>query len=254
MASARVTLLHEVQHVVQGLDRSIRGSRFADLGGAQQEHLYKLLKRGKLKLYREGSDKEINYRHLPETKLRRFAKKLYDSHSEEIESRATANDNDLKSEIAELQTPFYWVESVDRDNVVVLKPTRGVQMMRHKGEIFGFVDPRNGNIYINPNKLNANTPIHEFGHLWVRGLREGNKALYDKGISLVKGTENHERIKNHPAYANLSEQKKLEEALVAAIGDQGEAFFEKTQRSAFRRFLERLKRFISCTKIQFIHT
>ena len=39
------------------MDRSIRGSRFADVGGAHQEHLYKLLKRGKLKIYREGSKK-----------------------------------------------------------------------------------------------------------------------------------------------------------------------------------------------------
>jgi hypothetical protein len=240
-----LTLSHETQHVIQGLERSVKGGRFADVGGTREELLYKLLKRDKLKIYREGSDKKINYRNLPDAKLRKFARKLYESHSDEIESRAAANGNYLRGEIAELKTPFYWVESADRNNIVNLKPTRGAHFMRHKGdEIFGFVDPRNGKVYIHPNKLNANTPIHEFGHLYVSGLKRENKALYDKGIELVKETIYHQRVSNNPNYSNLSEKQKLEEALVTAIGDQGEAFFHETERNAFRRFLERLRRWI----------
>ena len=127
-----LTLSHEIQHVIQGLERSVKGNRFADLGGAREGDLYRLLKRGKLKIYREGNNKEIKYSHLSSAKLRRWAWKLYESHSEEIESRASANGNDLKGEVAQLKTPFYWVESVDRDNKVVLKNAKGVQYMRHQ--------------------------------------------------------------------------------------------------------------------------
>ena len=71
--SQKRTLAHEIQHVIQGLERSIKGSRNGDVGGSRDEHLYQLLKRGKLKICREGSDKEIKYRHLPDAKLMRWA-------------------------------------------------------------------------------------------------------------------------------------------------------------------------------------
>ena len=71
--SQKLTLAHEIQHVIQGLERSIKGSRIGDVGGARDEHLYQLLKRGKLKIYREGSDKGIKYRHLPDAKLMRWS-------------------------------------------------------------------------------------------------------------------------------------------------------------------------------------
>lgn len=244
-AAAMETLRHEIQHVIQGMERGVRWSRYNDVGGTREGDLYQLLKRGKLKIYREGSDKEIKYRHLPDAKLRLWAWKLYESHSEEIGSRAAANGNDLQGEIAQLNTPFYWVESVDRNNKVILKNTKGVQFMRNRnGEPLGFVDPRNGDVYIHPNKINANTPIHEFAHLYVSGIKQANKPLYKKGIELIKDSIYYDRIKNHPGYQNLSEPQLLEEALVTAIGDQGEAFINKTERSAFRRFLERLKRWI----------
>ena len=97
--SLKYTLSHEIQHVIQGLERNVKAGQFADVGGTRREHLYKLLKRGTLKIYREGSDKEIKYRHLPDTKLCRWTRKLYESHSEEIESRAAANSNDLRGQI-----------------------------------------------------------------------------------------------------------------------------------------------------------
>ena len=55
--SIKRTLSHEIQHVIQGLERNVKAGRFAEVGGTRQEHLYKLLKRGKLKIYRDGSKK-----------------------------------------------------------------------------------------------------------------------------------------------------------------------------------------------------
>ena len=73
-------LTHEIQHVIQGKDRGFRSFPKKDnaLGGITSSYLYKLLKRGKLKICREGSDKEIKYRHLPDAKLMRWAWKLYE--------------------------------------------------------------------------------------------------------------------------------------------------------------------------------
>ena len=37
-------------------------------------------------------------------------------------------------------------------------------MATPNGEVYGFVTPESG-IYINPERMNIQTPIHEFGHL-----------------------------------------------------------------------------------------
>lgn len=42
------TLSHEIQHVMQGLERNVKAGRFADVGGTIREYLYQHLKRGKL--------------------------------------------------------------------------------------------------------------------------------------------------------------------------------------------------------------
>jgi hypothetical protein len=42
------TLSHEIQHVMQGLERNVKAGRFADVGGTIREYLYQHFKRGKL--------------------------------------------------------------------------------------------------------------------------------------------------------------------------------------------------------------
>lgn len=41
---------------------------------------------------------------------------------------------------------------------------KGKTFLRPNGTIYGFVD-KNNVIYLNPDALNLNTPIHEFGHI-----------------------------------------------------------------------------------------
>jgi hypothetical protein len=43
-------------------------------------------------------------------------------------------------------------------------------MKNKNGEVYGF--EYNGEIYIDRTKLNANTPIHEFGHVWLNFLKQ----------------------------------------------------------------------------------
>jgi hypothetical protein len=48
-------------------------------------------------------------------------------------------------------------------------------MATRNGEMYGFV--YNGNVYIDENLLNSNTPIHEFGHLWNHFIKANYKEL-----------------------------------------------------------------------------
>lgn len=94
-------------------------------------------------------------------------------------------------------------------------------MSTPSGEVYGFVTPDN-TIYLDPDKLNANTPIHEYGHLWNGFIKKNNSELYARGSELIKESPYWQAVNENPAYSNLSEEEKVDEALASAIGDKGE--------------------------------
>ncbi|MFJ1491854.1 MuF-C-terminal domain-containing protein [Capnocytophaga canis] len=99
-----------------------------------------------------------------------------------------------------------------------------------QGNILGFV--KDGQIYINNDSgINANTPIHEFGHLWVNVLKQQNKPLYDKVIQTIMNDKKAvEQMRNNKHYAHLKTNEQVaEEILATAIGNYGEQQFLDNQ-------------------------
>jgi len=97
-----------------------------------------------------------------------------------------------------------------------------VQFMRTvNGEIYGAKLP-DGTIYINPEKLNANTAIHEFSHLWEQVMPNAWK----KGVALFQNTktgkELYTQLKSDGNYSTLSYEQIWSEALNTHIGNYGE--------------------------------
>lgn len=90
-----------------------------------------------------------------------------------------------------------------------------------KGNVYGYTTP-DGVIHLDATRMNANTPIHEFGHLWVSFIKKYNIRTYNNGKKLIKESPYWKKVNNNPAYANLSEEEKVDEALAMAIGDRGE--------------------------------
>lgn len=102
-----------------------------------------------------------------------------------------------------------------------------------QGNVYGYVTP-DGVIHLDAQNMNANTPIHEFGHLWNDHIKRNNPELYKKGVELIKQSPYYwERIYNNPAYSNLSEEAKIDEALAMAYGDKGEHFVNRTMKQRF---------------------
>ena len=110
-----------------------------------------------------------------------------------------------------------------------------------------------GKLYLNPGLANYNTPIHEFGHVWLNVAKEANKALYNKGLSLIKESPYVKRVESSKSYKKIIDQMRkdgvsesdieayvLEEALAMAIGDRGEAFVVAAQKKSFKSWLETL--------------
>jgi hypothetical protein len=112
-------------------------------------------------------------------------------------------------------------------------------MATPKGEVYGFSTPE-GDVYLDPTKLNANTPIHEFGHLWCDLVEKNNPQLWTKIVELTKETPYYTDVLNNPAYANLkTDNARVNEAFAQAIGDNGERVFHNNQMGA--TFKEKFK-------------
>lgn len=110
-------------------------------------------------------------------------------------------------------------------------------------DVNGFL--HEGTVYVNPEQLNVNTPIHEFGHLWYQWAEKHSPELTRKGRQLVEGSPYYDLIKalsqdSESVYYNNTEEEILEEALVMAIGDKGEQFVNKEQKSSFQQWLSDL--------------
>lgn len=112
-----------------------------------------------------------------------------------------------------------------------------IEFMKTKdGEIYGAKFP-DGTIYLNPEKINANTPIHEFSHLWQQLM----PTRFKKGVELLKNTPIGKRafaeLKANEGYANKSEEELWNEAMVTIMGNEGERIFNAPRASKLKEWL-----------------
>jgi hypothetical protein len=92
-------------------------------------------------------------------------------------------------------------------------------MFTPEGEVYGFVTGE-GDVYLDPELMNANTPIHEFGHLFWGVTPAGMK---ERITSLLKKTPGWDKLSSNPAYNGLeTDEEKADELFNALLGDYGE--------------------------------
>lgn len=107
------------------------------------------------------------------------------------------------------------------------------------GDVYGAKLP-DGTIYINPERLNANTAFHEFSHLWEQLMPNAWK----KGLEIFKQTATGKRLfnelKSEGNYANLSDQQIWSEAMNTHIGNIGDARY-KNPRGKMKEFVDWFK-------------
>lgn len=118
--------------------------------------------------------------------------------------------------------------------------------MNSGGDILGFT--HNNKIYLNGEKLNPETPIHEAGHIWTEWAKDNATDLYDTGVKLIQNSQYLMQVKANPFYQ--SEAKKLpvgeretyyqHEALATAIGDKGAKFISDAKKKGFTAWAKEL--------------
>ena len=98
-----------------------------------------------------------------------------------------------------------------------LQITNHLRFFRGKeGEAYGFtVD---GKIYIDPKHVNAETPIHEYAHLWATALQQKNAKEWQNVVGLMKGTDIWEEVKRK--YPELKTDEELADEVLATYSGQ----------------------------------
>jgi len=119
---------------------------------------------------------------------------------------------------------------------------------------YGYINPKDGSINLDPSRLNPTTSIHEYGHIWTMWAKFNNPELYNQGRSLVKDTAYYRDVKGREAYRNNTEDQILDEAIATAIGNKGAQFVTSTKRNKFVEWMNDLfagvKRFLGIKKQQ----
>ena len=114
----------------------------------------------------------------------------------------------------------------ENNNVNALVFESDIQFMHTaNGEIYGAKLP-DGTIYFNPEKMNANTAIHEFSHLWEQVMPNA----WNKGLEFFKETSTGKKLfnqlKSEGNYSSLSDDLIWSEALNTHIGNIGEQQYQ----------------------------
>ena len=178
------------------------------------------------------------------------------SRSEEVKKLVL---NPYERFIQRLSKAFPSVEIVSSQNEFdeLVKNARAKQLVTNKTqEVYGAV--YQGKLYLNPEKENYNTPIHEYGHIWLNVAKELRPDLYAKGMELIeKNGEYYNKVLNNKAYEPIIKKMKADgatqeeideyiknEALATAIGDKGESFASAAQEKNFKNWLNELFDFV----------
>ena len=96
-----------------------------------------------------------------------------------------------------------------------------------------------GVVYLDPDRITADTPFHEFAHLFVRAMRINNRPMFDTGIKLLAGSPWEKAVREHPAYQDLSEVEIWEEVMAQVLGEKASEQFDTfQQKTAWQRFVD----------------
>ena len=98
-----------------------------------------------------------------------------------------------------------------------------------RGEVYGFTI--GGKIYIDPRIATAETPIHEYAHLWAEALRRGNATEWSNVVELMRKTPIWGEVKKK--YPELTTDSEIaEEVLAHYSGRRGAERLRQEMRKA----------------------
>lgn len=111
-----------------------------------------------------------------------------------------------------------------------IREQRNVRFFRTpNGEAYGFTV--GGRIYVDPRVATADTPIHEYAHLWASALRQGNPEEWQNVVGLMKDTPVWDEVRRR--YPELTADDDIaDEVLATYSGRRGAERLKEETRKA----------------------
>ena len=125
----------------------------------------------------------------------------------------------------------------------------------HYAEIYGAPSNTAGfaigdhTIVLNPNRALGDTELHEFSHIWFKGMKNFDPKRYQQGVNLIKNSPYLQEIINSESYQEQygpyegNEDIYHEEALATALGREGAELFDTlNQQKAWDKWVDTFKK------------
>lgn len=112
------------------------------------------------------------------------------------------------------------VEATEEDVEKLKASIRSIE--DSKGTVRGWVGS-DGKIHLTKDGMNAETPIHEYTHLWAEALQMNNPELWEQIKGLLKGTPEWQRITSMKEYSNLKDDDRIAGEVLAHISGKKNA-------------------------------
>jgi hypothetical protein len=140
---------------------------------------------------------------------------------------------DLQKLLGKLKLAFPSVTIVDTQEEFLkeLENPNVKKFVKDGDIVYGFT--KDGKVFLNPEKANSNTAIHEYSHIWTGFLKDNNPDLLKKGYDLLEGTS---ILKDKITEFGDNELAR-DEAMAELIANKGETIIEAGIKSKFKNWL-----------------
>ena len=129
-------------------------------------------------------------------------------------------------------------EVAERKKEIERELTNRVEFLRTaNGKVYGWAV--NGTIYLMPDGINPNTPVHEYAHLWGADVEKNNLKLWNEVVEAMKLSPVWNEVANDANYSNIhgNDSRMASEVLARLSG-----------RENYRRTMEEAQREIEQAK------
>lgn len=163
---------------------------------------------------------------------------------DEKKSEAIRNENGNQEEKEFHKSESFTPMEKDKFDALIIQlkhvfPNINIQTIEQPNNknVLGYLE--NETIFINQNKLNPNTPIHELGHLWINIFEKQCPTAYENIKDIIlKDKALMNAIENSSNYKHLKgPENQIKEALAGLIGNQGEKQLELLENSTNKNII-----------------
>ncbi len=96
-----------------------------------------------------------------------------------------------------------------------IKITDKTQFSKNGRTVYGYA--KDGKVYLSPDGINPNTPIHEYTHLWAKAMQKRNPAGWADIVKLLKGTAVWNEVLADENYQNLNSDDAIASEVLSRI-------------------------------------